>query len=425
MTTTETYPVAEALTLAPDAANHAAIADHLVSLRLRQLAKLADLSRRLWPESPAALADLLTRLPEMPGPQRGVLADDPFFYASFTGLVAALRINDRPAARRSLARLVPTLLLPAAGLISAPIAVEVGAGGALGLHAAGPRLSLGPDAAGHTVMISADAGGLLGWRLDRERQGTIAAGLPGCHGSALVAGTRATSFDGDDERLPAMLIEIGADPSGFATETVAPVTPTSKMREQLAACFERLGARWPEIRAEIEESVRLIVPIRSRRTSAFSNTAWQGAVFLRDDFADPLFLVERLVHESSHIRLNAAMVFSPLHHHAWDDRVDSPFRAGPRPVTGLIHGAFVFTRAAEALLRVSVETPSAHRGAAQARALLDKVSNALATVRSAVRLTDHGECLIGEISAAHAALLEQCGDAQPTENPSDYLLEEI
>ncbi|PXX58772.1 HEXXH motif-containing protein [Nocardia tenerifensis] len=425
MTTIETDPVgAEAATFRPSADNHAEVADLLVALRLRQLATLAGISRRLWPESPGAVADVLARLPELAAPQRVLLANDPFFHASFTGLVAALRGHDHAAARRSLARLIPTLLRPAARLLTGPIALEIGPGGTLGLNASGLRLRLGADAAGQTVLIGA-ADGVLEWRLDRLRRGTIAPGRPGCRSTELVAGTRATAFDGEDERLPQMLVEIGSDPSGFATETVAPATPTVAMREQLAGCFDRLGRCWPEARAEIEAAVRLIVPMRSERTSAFSNTAWQGAIFLRDDFADPLFLIERLVHESSHVRLNAVMVFSPLHHHAWDDRVDSPFRAGPRPVTGLIHGAFVFTRAAEALLRVARDTPAEHRAAAQAGALLDKVENALATVRSAVRLTAHGERLTGEIAAAHAALLEQCGDARPTENPSDYLLEEI
>lgn len=175
---------------------------------------------------------------------------------------------------------------------------------------------------------------------------------------------------------------------------------------------------------EITTSVSLVVPIRSSRTAAFSNTAWQGAVFLRDDFSDPLFLVERLVHEASHLHLNAVMARTPLHTHAWDDHVESPFRNGPRPVTGLLHGVFVFTRAAEALLRTSAGTPDAERGARQARALVDKVSVAMTTVRSSVRLTEAGRHLIDDTERAHDAVRARCGTARPAAE-SDYLRGEM
>jgi HEXXH motif-containing protein len=212
-----------------------------------------------------------------------------------------------------------------------------------------------------------------------------------------------------------MLAELGADPTGFAVETVVPADATPRLRRSLEACFEQLAVGWPAMRAEIESSVRLIVPVRTNRITAFSNTAWQGAVFLRDDFDDPLFLVERLVHESSHLRLNAVMAFAALHEHAWDDRVESPFRAGPRPVSGLMHGALVFTRAAEALLRVSRDSPQEQRGAARALALLIKVRDALVPLRSAVRLTECGKRLVSEIDTACTELMNEYSGVSPNE----------
>jgi HEXXH motif-containing protein len=395
----------------PDARHHVGLADELLSVRLGQLSRLAGTAARLWPGDPDSLVGLLSRLPELGHLECATLADDPFLHASFTGLVAALRAKDTVAAQRSLARLVPVLLVPAAAILDKPIELRVGPGGRLGLTAIGPRLRLPHDLVGQAVRFYSGDNGDLVWEIDARHHGVVVPGTPGCGSVPLLPGTRATGFDCDDERLKGMLSELGANPDSFAVETVTPAQTTPQLRQEMEACFERLGACWPEMRQEIESCVRLIVPVRSQQNSSFSNTAWQGAVFLRDDFADPLFLIERIVHESSHVRLNVVMVFEALHEHPWDDRVESPFRAGPRPVTGLVHGALVFTRAAEAVIRVSRDSPLEQLGAARAVELLQKVGNALATLRSAVRLTTTGEMLIAEIETEYKELLSQCRNA--------------
>lgn len=194
------------------------------------------------------------------------------------------------------------------------------------------------------------------------------------------------------------------------------------------ACLHALGRAvadvrrsWPAMAGELLGYVGLVVPFASAHKDAFSNTAWQGAVFLQDDFADPVFALERLVHEASHVRLNLVMALDPLHDHGWDDRVPSPFRAGPRPVTGLYHGAFVFTRVAVALDRCHRDTGDPAY-AERVPVLLAKVEASLATLREHVRLTAAGAGLLDEVGDACADVRTRhpAGGAAPA-GPDRYL----
>jgi HEXXH motif-containing protein len=97
------------------------------------------------------------------------------------------------------------------------------------------------------------------------------------------------------------------------------------------------------------------------------------------------------------------MAVERLHEHSWDDRVQSPFRAGPRPVTGLYHGAFVVTRAAAAMDRIVRATDDpAFR--ARTPVPLRQVDEALRTIHVQVELTSSGRQLIDHIERVHADL---------------------
>jgi HEXXH motif-containing protein len=407
-------PFHEAIGFSPDAGQHRRVMEEIVSLRLTQLHGLASLIRRLGPPEAESTTALLERLPELPPDGRRALTRDPVFHAAFTGLVTALRATDRPAALRALERLLGTVLLPAVSLLDGPVVLNAGPQASVSFGSADEPLALDPSLAGTPVAFQRADDGRLAWRSPGDR-GVV---------SVNRAEPDAVVLSSADERLAPMLAELAQDPESFSTETVRPVPVTTGLRRRFEEAIARLRVGWPEMHEELVANVGLVVPIASRRTAAFSNTAWQGAVFLRDDFTDPLFLIERLTHEASHLRLNAVMACVPLHEHAWDERVDSPFRNGPRPVTGLLHGAFVFTRAASALIRVARGTAEAHRAAAQARALTDKVSTALDTLAASVRLTPAGRGLVAEIGRERDQTAAACGDVEPAAE-SDYLKEEM
>lgn len=188
------------------------------------------------------------------------------------------------------------------------------------------------------------------------------------------------------------------DPApGFEVGDLEPAAVDASDLSDLAASLDMLAQSWPEMRQEISDYVRLIVPFRSAQKYAFTNTVWQGAIFLAKPFSDPVLTTERLVHECSHLRLNLVMSHERLHEHDWTAAVKSPFRAGLRPVTGLYHGAFVFSRVAVAMSRLAASTGD-DRYAARIPDVVGKVRESLVTLCGGdVLLTATGRELLARI----------------------------
>ena len=204
--------------------------------------------------------------------------------------------------------------------------------------------------------------------------------------------------------LPSMDIEVdSSDPwiiSFLETQSEWDVSPAEIDPASLATLQESLallGRAWPEMLAELQEYVHLIVPFRSETKGASTNTSWPGTIFLNTTLQSHAYNIERLVHESSHLRLNIVMNEETLHYHSWDDVVPSPFRKGPRPVSGLYHGAFVVTRSASALDKVFQLTgDAAYRQ--RIGLMINQVEQALETLNTQVRLSPAGQALLDEIT---------------------------
>ncbi|MEV4172649.1 HEXXH motif-containing putative peptide modification protein [Nonomuraea sp. NPDC049709] len=204
------------------------------------------------------------------------------------------------------------------------------------------------------------------------------------------------------ERLPGDILVSGDDPwiAGYlrrANENSSAegglgdvsVAKAAEAAPDLAGAVNRVDSVWPEMAGEIRAIVQQIVPIHSRDTVAFSNTALDGLLFIRTDLADPVVATERLIHETSHLRLNAVFTLRPFHDHLPSDRLHSPYRKTPRPVDGLVHGAFVFARIAEFHDRARrvFDSPAWSR---RLREVLEMQAEALDLIDSSVRLTPFG-----------------------------------
>lgn len=125
------------------------------------------------------------------------------------------------------------------------------------------------------------------------------------------------------------------------------------LADRIVPCFDRavalLGRCWPALATEVRSYTRVIVPYTSRLSSTFTEAAFMGAVFMaesRQSFDSALYTAEHLLHESSHLRLTLIMEVDPLA--TWDPaaRYESPWRRDRRPMSGLVQGAFVFSRIA-------------------------------------------------------------------------------
>ena len=183
--------------------------------------------------------------------------------------------------------------------------------------------------------------------------------------------------------------------------------------DKLGANWRRLKSVWPEMAREVDVFAPVLVPVDTAFGLAFTNTACQGAIFLTNDgFGRDVRNIERLVHETSHLRLNLEMTMTAMHHHSWSDTVASPFRAGPRPVTGLFHGAVVFARAAAALGRTA-RTYDDDDAAQRVPTLIALVRQAMYTIDAEVRLTPIGATLIDDVRQVCDELDREFGSVDP------------
>ena len=97
--------------------------------------------------------------------------------------------------------------------------------------------------------------------------------------------------------------------------------------------------------AEIVSHVSLIKLFTGRGIEGLSSPKAFGAIWLRMPEAGeeiPWFL-EHLVHECSHLHLNALLAFDPLLTNP-NDIHQAPIRPDPRPLFQVLHGTFVLAR---------------------------------------------------------------------------------
>jgi HEXXH motif-containing protein len=107
---------------------------------------------------------------------------------------------------------------------------------------------------------------------------------------------------------------------------------------------------WPQMEADISNLLRVVVPVRSPQFDVHmscSSDVFRFAVLISE--GAPEMLAEALIHELGHNLLNVSIeegeVFegSPPH----EAILYSPWRKDARPLSGVLHAAFVFERVCE------------------------------------------------------------------------------
>jgi len=124
----------------------------------------------------------------------------------------------------------------------------------------------------------------------------------------------------------------------------------SSTAEDRAAFASQLDDAWvllceasPDAAAIVRSEVQLVIPLRpAERHLSFSLSNFPGAIFV--GAARSLWPVaEALVHEAAHARLNHAAEAALLTLGGRDTVCYSPWRDDPRPVEGVVHGAYAFS----------------------------------------------------------------------------------
>jgi HEXXH motif-containing protein len=137
-------------------------------------------------------------------------------------------------------------------------------------------------------------------------------------------------------------------------------------RQRLEAALRLLDQGFPELADEIRALVREIIlavneehsPIRVDGASSFM--LW-GAIIVNAELGRTrLELVQGLAHESGHNLLFGLCADGPLVENDDFDRFDSPLRADPRPMDGIVHAAYIVARmhqAVDTVLKAEVLEP--------------------------------------------------------------------
>jgi uncharacterized protein len=167
----------------------------------------------------------------------------------------------------------------------------------------------------------------------------------------------------------------------------------NKLVAALGQAWPLLEAHHPEIAAEIAAAVTVIVPLTNKRGGqvSSSSSATFGAIALSVP-PDPYTCAETLAHEIQHLKLCALLDLVNLTLPDDGQRFYAPWRADPRPIGGLLQGAYAFLgvsgfwrrqrRLAEGSLLLRAETEFARWRAAAA--------GVVRTLRSSGRLTPAG-----------------------------------
>jgi hypothetical protein len=154
-----------------------------------------------------------------------------------------------------------------------------------------------------------------------------------------------------------------------------------------------VAAHLPELRAEMGLYLQAIVPVgydAERHLSASYREAI-GTVYLTLH-PSPMTMVEALVHEFQHNKLNALFELDPILENAYEPLYASPVRPDPRPLHGVLLAVHAFVAVARLYERISDP-----RHSPRLREIVRINREGTAVLREHARPTAVGRALIDEL----------------------------
>jgi HEXXH motif-containing protein len=166
-----------------------------------------------------------------------------------------------------------------------------------------------------------------------------------------------------------------------------------------------LGDAWPLLEpaaaAEVAEALRVIVPYQGPPAGHVSSTSPEtfGTVAMSRQ-PDPYTCAATLVHEVQHLKLSALLDLVALLLPDDGKRYYAPWRTDPRPLSGLLQGAYAFMGVSGFWRRQRRETDDAIRQRAETEFARWRTGAAqvAATLNSSGRLTAAGQDFVGEMT---------------------------
>jgi uncharacterized protein len=162
--------------------------------------------------------------------------------------------------------------------------------------------------------------------------------------------------------------------------------------------LQLLERHHPVVFSEVTAAVSVVVPLRAPDSGRLSSSTPEtfGAVAMSQPL-DPCTLAVTLTHELQHIKLSALLDIAPLTRQDGSRRFYAPWRDDPRPVSGLLQGAYAFLGVAGFWRdQRHMETGDAGiRANAEFARWRQAAARAVATLRGSGLLTPDGADFVG------------------------------
>ena len=167
----------------------------------------------------------------------------------------------------------------------------------------------------------------------------------------------------------------------------------------LLGALSLLSEVWPDSLLDLAAFVRGVAAIETGTGSIFSasSASIPGAILvtIRAETM-PEIVAECLIHEMSHVKLDALWAVHPLLDNGLEAIYRHPWRSDDRPMRGVLLGAHAFLNVGEMARRGS-EGPHRERFAGYFARLKDEVGAAMSTLEAHARFTPAGQAVHAEM----------------------------
>jgi len=174
-------------------------------------------------------------------------------------------------------------------------------------------------------------------------------------------------------------------------------------RSAIRRALELIAEADADMASEIATHVSQVKLFEGRGMEGLSTPKAFGAVWIRVPEPDAAlgWFLEHLVHECSHLHLNALFAVDPLLTNPSEIN-QAPIRPDPRPMFQILHGTFVLARNVRVHARVHAAHPELGLGPALER-FREQYARGLAVIRAHLKPTDRGRLLMDSFAEPGAS----------------------
>jgi uncharacterized protein len=194
----------------------------------------------------------------------------------------------------------------------------------------------------------------------------------------------------------------------FRLTLTARLRPDEHERLQVtfAEAAQLIDSGYPDYRPTIRHCLRSLVPLAAPGPGSISATAHSAFGAIATSIPDGPGLAHLLIHEAQHSKLDALLDLVDLVDPADTSVYHAPWRADPRPLTALLHGAYAHTGVVDfwRIRQNHVDGEAARIARFEFAYWLEQTRRAVATLAEAKGLTELGTRFVGHLGGTLDAL---------------------